>query len=237
MQSSVNIENFRDLCELGAKIVKDEVDVRFNPKYDSSNLDVESFSIKHFLYEINKNGILTRASQPGLDMFPELENPDDHDVNYNYQRAFVLGYIEKPNALKLYDKIKDNQKYFIFLSEDDLSYIPEIHTINEISTNINFLTTELNEYLLNVKITDRKDLNETIQSLYEIINSLMDYKSLQNRLITPKFKHMTQFEKFLRPEQIEKFNEELICICIMDKVFNRKGTDMWNFIINLLKEN
>lgn len=79
-------ETFAELCELNARFIEGEID--FSPTY-GGDLEAESKPLIPYLAALNRAGLLTTCSQPGV------------DYGHSKQRAFVDGLAQKDTALRV----------------------------------------------------------------------------------------------------------------------------------------
>jgi hypothetical protein len=76
-----------ELCELSAQFIEGKI--KFCPTYCAENVDEESAPLTDHLAALNRAGLLTNCSQPGMDQ------------GHSKQRAFVTGLASEELAVRI----------------------------------------------------------------------------------------------------------------------------------------
>lgn len=95
-------KTFEELCELNAQYVEGEID--FSPTYGAPSLDSESKPLIPYLAALNRVGLLTTCSQPGVDR------------GYYKQRAFLDALTRKETAMRL-EKLSITSDLYVMTAE------------------------------------------------------------------------------------------------------------------------
>jgi hypothetical protein len=79
--------SFAELCELSAQFIEGKI--KFCPTYCAENVDEETAPLADYLAALNRAGLLTDCSQPGMDQ------------GHSKQRAFVTGLASEEVAARI----------------------------------------------------------------------------------------------------------------------------------------
>ena len=224
----MSINNFEELCEYGVKYINEEVD-EFMGQRLSFRQQMESRDQQKFLIEINKLKFFTRLSQPAVKCNPELVSVADADVNLQYQREYVTGFMRITDAKKLYELLKDDTFINIYTEFNNEKIENEILTIIPMKVRISLI-----EKSTSRRMSKNKDFDESTQKIYSDL--LFKGAGLT-------FYHPNEAKTFiskigcnLRLDVAKNIDQEVVRVAVVDKIYNRKNDYMWLTLIAALKK-
>lgn len=231
----LDVNKFDDLCDKGAQYINGEIDdfiIWRGPLME------ESIDIKDYLNKINKRGFFTLISQPSHKDEPILFDPKKANFNHNYKRAFVTGFMEKSKAEKFYQLLIHDLDIDIYLSNKDDTIENEIATIVDYKTRLGNAKNIFDNYCGNgYGVNCNSIYNMTDDDFRKTLQDLVLYGFLTYSSGPCGFKHYNGISsKYLSQKIISLFNDTLVGVTVIDKIYNRQEDYLWNVLINSLNE-
>lgn len=231
--TNVDKMTFEELCSYGAKFVNNEVKDFFDLWYHTDDnmyeLTGDKFWIRNLIYQYNKNGFFTTISQPGDDgkftIFKSLGSRLKGDINDvktgNFglqQRAMIRGFMKKTNCMKVYDKLKKDDR-IVICSDIDNENLLEEYTYCSISYE------QINE-------TNKRIMYDEYKKMVSCGGSINKYdlNDLDDCMLTgfgsSSFNNFSHLIK-------DTPHEDIVSIAFMDKIWN-DNTYLWTTLLDTI---
>ena len=240
---------YQDICDLGVKIVDSKLFCApFGWNYQESRKNIyEEDTPVSTLININKNGFVTRMSQPGIICEPYNKNC----LTRTIQRAMVGGLIKRSEALAIMNYCSNNPKYkneFIFKTFDgeQVTYKNGSQGVTENITE-NIMTSPLfknenepSDESLN-KIQEFENSLSTIypvgkiRPVYKIVNKFYGCncgekgKTFHFLTYFDTYDFWSCFKNIIPDSLFNRYKSLVVGFSIMDSTWNR-NTLLWNML-------
>lgn len=231
--TNVDKITFEELCFYGAKYINNEVKDFFGIWHHNDDnmyeLTDDKFWIRNIIYQYNKNGFFTTISQPGDDgkctMFKSIGSRIENNINDvkkgNFgiqQRAMISGFMKRTNCMKVYDKLKKDDRIVIY-SEINNENLLEEYTYCSISYE------QINE-------TNKRIMYDE----YKKTESWNDYMSKYDfddvHCTTFGLWPFSDFSHLIKDTE----HEDIVSIAFMDKIWN-DNTYLWTTLLDTINSN
>jgi hypothetical protein len=185
--------------------------------------------IRNIIYQYNKKGFYTCMSQPGVDYFgikiyktldERFKKVGETETCGIVQRAIVNGFMTENKAHKLYDKLKNDPKLVMFLSD-------QIQSVYDKQFEYCTLSYRISENGIKCIMYDEAMFCENYSSNNNEINN----KHLPDHFCTSALAH--SYNVYVRCGY--PCLDNIVGISIMCKDWN-DDTYLWNTLLELLKE-